>query len=1027
MHAFEHDGEITIYWLYKRDLFDRWRIEQMSRHYVRLLEIVLANPDQPISQLDPLSADEKRQVLLEWNSKAAPCGPERTVAELFQEQVRRAPDAPALTFAGQTLTYAELDRRSNQLGNYLSKLGVGPEVRVGACFERGPEMVVAFLAIVKAGGTYVPLDPDFPADRLAYMVQDTASHVVLTEKKLRPVLPQQIRVVAVDEDQEKISRESTQTPPRLAGPDNAAYVIYTSGSTGRPKGVVIEHRNVINMVQAQRDVFAVRETDTVLQFFSFSFDVSVFATLMALSAGARLVLGAREELLPGPGLLALLETEGITVGVLPPIVLDHLPEARLPKLRQIIVGGEPWSEDLLKTWGKGRRFFNSYGPTETTVQATVGECRAGEGKPSIGRPIVNAQIYLLDEEGNPVPVGVAGELYIGGSGVGRGYLDYTLTAEKFVPDPFSGQAGARLYRTGDWALWLPDGRLNLLGRKDEQIKVRGYRVELGEIESVLGQHPAVLQSAVLMRSADRRETRLVAYVVLRAGQVAGAAELRSHLKNKLPEYMVPAQFVMLPELPLNSSGKVDRQALPAVEAGVSEGRAPRTPEEEVLCQIFAEVLGLERVGIDDNFFDLGGHSLMATRLASRVRSMLGVELPLRVLFESPTVAGLSPYLRQAEKVRAPLVAEQRPERLPMSYAQQRLWFLDQLQGKSTEYNIPETLRLQGELDYAALQRALSAVVQRHEILRTRFAEADDGQPVQVIDPESRVVLQIEDLSKLDEPSQRSQIAAAKKQEREQPFDLARGPLLRMKLFKLDEREHILLRTFHHIVTDGWSQGIFNREFMLLYEAFHENQADPLRPLSIQYADFALWQRKWLDETLEAELGYWRRQLAGIPEELALPKDRPRPPRQTFDADACAISLSPEQTAALKRLSQGSQATLYMTLLAIFATLLQRYSGQDDVVLGSPIANRQEEQLEQLIGFFVNALVLRVRINPEQTFSELLSEVRKMALDAYRHQDLPFERLVEELSPQRSLNKTPLYQVLFLWQNAPMQAPNLQGT
>jgi amino acid adenylation domain-containing protein len=1026
VHAYEHAGQITFYWLYKRDLFDRWRIEQMSRHYVHMLELVLANPGGRLNQFDPLTAAEKHQILVEWNSKSAPYGPESTIVELFQQYVLRAPDATALTFAGQSMTYAELHHRSNQLGHYLSELGVGPEVRVGACFERGPDMVLALLAIMKAGGTYVPLDVEFPADRLAYMAQDAACQVVLAEKKSHTKLPPQVRVVAIDEDQKKIALASTDTPPYSAGPNNAAYVIYTSGSTGRPKGVVIEHRNVLHMVQAQHEAFGVRETDTVLQFFSFSFDVSVFATLMALCAGARLVLGSREELLPGPSLLRLLESEEVTVGVLPPVVLDHLPEARLPKLRQIIVGGESWSEDLLKTWGKGRRFFNSYGPTETTVQATVGECRSGEGKPSIGRPILNTRIYLLDEDRRPVPTGVAGELYIGGNGVGRGYLDRALTAEKFIPDPFSEQADARMYRTGDWALWLPDGRINLLGRKDEQVKVRGQRVELGEIESVLAQHPAVMQSAVLVRKSDGRETRLVAYVVLNQGHTAAIAELRSHLKNKLPDYMVPAQFVLLPELPLNSSGKVDRHALPDPEATTSEGRAPRTPEEEILCQIFAEVLGLERVGIDDNFFDLGGHSLMATRLASRVRSMLGVELPLRALFESPTVAGLRPHLRQAEKARAPLAAEPRPERLPMSYAQQRLWFLDQLQGKSTEYNVPEALRLRGELDYSALERALSAIVQRHEILRTRFAEAEDGQPVQIIDPESRVFLQMEDLSVLGGEARQRQIAAAKKSEQEQPFDLARGPLLRMKLFKLDERDHILLRTFHHIVTDGWSQGTFNREFMLLYEAFHQNQANPLQPLSIQYADFALWQHKWLDETLQDELAYWKQQLAGIPEELALPKDRPRPPRQTFEADACQISLSPEQTAALKRLSQGSQSTLFMTLLALFATLLQRYSGQDDVVLGSPIANRQEEQLEQLIGFFVNSLVLRVRVNPAQTFSELLSGVRKMALDAYRHQDLPFERLVEELSPQRSLNKTPLYQVLFLLQNAPMQPPALQG-
>jgi len=1024
--ASEDQGQITISWLYKHDLFDRWRIEQMSRHYVRLAELVLAGPNVPLSQLDPLSEDEKRHILLEWNSNAAPRGPENTVAELFQKRALRAPQAVAIRFAGATLTYAELHRSSNQLAHYLNKLGVGPDVRVGACFDRGPEMILALLAIFKAGGTYVPLDADFPIDRLAYMIQDAACQWVLTDNNLRVKLPQDVPVVTIDENQEKISAESAHTPAQSARPENAAYVIYTSGSTGRPKGVVIEHRNVLHMVHAQREAFDVKESDAVLQFFSFSFDVSVFATMLALCAGARLVLGSRDDLLPGPDLLKLMETEEVTIAVLPPTVLDHLPESKLPKLRQIIVGGEPWSEDLLKTWGTGRQFFNSYGPTETTVQATAGVCRAGEGKPTIGRPILNSRIYLLDEDGAPVPIGVAGEIYIGGRGVGRGYLDCALTSEKFVPDPFSGEAGARLYRTGDWGLWLPDGRINLLGRKDEQVKIRGYRVELEEIETLLGQHPAVLQSAVLARNTNGSEKRLVAYVVERPGSSANITELRNHLKKKLPDYMVPSHFVKLLELPFNSGGKIDRKALPEVEPGSGEGRAPQTPEQEVLCQIFADVLGLKGIGVDDNFFDSGGHSLMATRLASRVRSVLGVELPLRVIFESPTVSGLVLHLRNAQKLPTPRVIGKRPQRLPMSYSQQRLWFLDQLQGKSNEYNIAEALSLRGELDYAALQHALAEIVQRHEILRTRFAEAEDGEPIQIIDAESRVNLEWEDLTNLDEHSQQKHIAAARKNEQEQPFDLGRGPLLRVKLLKLSERDHVLLRTFHHIITDGWSQGIFNHELMLLYEAFNKGETSPLPELPLQYADFALWQRKWLGKTFENQLAYWKQQLAGIPDELALPKDHPRPPRQTFAAEVCNASLSQEQTAALKRLSRTEQATQFMTLLAIFALLLQRYSGQNDIVLGSPIANRQEEQFEQLIGFFVNSLVLRIRINPAQTFRDLLTEVRKLALDAYRHQDLPFERLVEELSPQRSLNKTPLYQAMFSFQNAPGQPPALHG-
>ena len=1025
VHALEQDGLFTFYWLYKRDLFDRWRIEQMARHYVRLLEAVLANPDHAVNQFDLLSSEEKRQVLLEWNRTEAFCDRRQTIAELFEAQVRRAPAATAVTFKARPLSYAELDRRANQLGHYLRKMGVGPEVRVGACIERGPEVIVGLLGILKAGGTYVPFDPDFPAERLAYMIEDTAPLVVLTQTKFCPALPKQIAMVDLEAERDRIGAESGEAPQPLAGPQNAAYIIYTSGSTGRPKGVVIEHRNVHNMVMAQHAAFAVQETDRVLQFFSFSFDVSIFATLMALCSGARLVLGTRDQVLPGPELVNLLEAEEVTIGVLPPIVLDHLPETRLPKLREVIVGGEPWSEELLKQWGNGRRFFNSYGPTETTVQATVGECRIGEGRPSIGRPIANARIYLLDEVGMPVPVGVAGELYIGGEGVGRGYLDTALTAGKYLPDPFSVGPGTRMYRSGDWARWLPDGRIDLLGRKDEQVKIRGYRVELGEIETVLAQHPSVLQCAVLARQAEHREKRLVAYVVL-AGQAVRAGELRTYLQDKLPEYMVPAQFVMLEKLPLNSSGKVDRPALPEVEFGtVRAGRSPRTPEEEILCQIFAEVLGLSHVSIDDNFFDLGGHSLMATRLASRVRAVVGVELPLRSIFESPTAAGLGPHLRQAEKSRTPLLAQPRPELLPMSYPQQRLWFLDQLEGKSTEYHIPEALRLRGELDYEALKSAVGAIVQRHEVLRTCFSQAGDGEPVQIIKPRVELDLPVEDLTALSEELQHQRVAAAMHDEREQPFDLSHAPLFRMKLLKLGEHEHILLRTFHHIVTDGWSQGILNRELGVLYRAFNEGRPDPLEPLPIQYADFALWQRQWMDETLTDQLSYWKEQLAGIPEELTLPKDRPRPPRQAFAADVCHHSLTTERVVTLKRLCQSSQATLYMALLSAFAALLQRYSGEDDIVVGSPIANRREEQLEKLMGFFVNSLVLRVRVDARETFGELLGQVRGTALDAYRHQDVPFERLVEELSPQRSLNKMPICQVMFLWQNAPMEKPDFK--
>jgi acyl carrier protein len=644
----------------------------------------------------------------------------------------------------------------------------------------------------------------------------------------------------------------------------------------------------------------------------------------------------------------------------------------------------------------------------------------------LGLPINHTRVYVLDGDMQVCPLGVPGELYVGGAGLARGYLNRSdLTGERFVPDPFSAE-GERLYRTGDRVRWRRDGVLEFLGRVDHQVKVRGFRIEPGEIEAALKSQPHVREALVIARDDGPGGKQLVGYVVAERGAALDGATLRQALRELLPEYMVPAFVIVLPQWPLTPNGKLDRRALPSPSQRSGTYRAPRTPQEEILCGIFSEVLSVERVGIDDNFFNLGGHSLLATRLASRVRALLGVELPLRKLFELPTVAGVASQLRQAEKARAPLVRQQRPERLPLSYAQQRLWFIDQLQGGSTEYNMVEALRLRGELDRSALERAVAAIVDRHEVLRTRFVEVD-GRAVQVIVPELRIRVPLEDLSGMSRASQEQRIEAALWREREQPFDLSRGPMLRLRLLKLGEEEHVLLRSFHHIVSDGWSQGIFNRELAELYGAYRRGEESGLEPLSVQYADFAVWQRRWLDEeAMGRELEYWKEQLAGIPGQLELPRDRPRPARQTFAAQLHREVLGKEELAGVKGVGQKGQATLYMVLLACFAVLLERYSGQEDIVVGTPIANRQEAELEQLIGFFVNSLVMRVRVREEERFRELLEQVRETALAAYAHQELPFERLVEELSPERSLNTTPVYQVMFALQNAPVEMQELAG-
>ena len=636
-------------------------------------------------------------------------------------------------------------------------------------------------------------------------------------------------------------------------------------------------------------------------------------------------------------------------------------------------------------------------------------------------------MLVLDSMLEPVPVGVAGELYISGPGLAQAYWKRPgLTGERFVADPWNSIPGQRMYRTGDLVRRREDGQLDFLGRIDQQVKIKGFRIELGEIEAALSQCKGVRNAVVTVRDGHAGEKHLVAYVVPENGVAIDISKFRSMLSERLPLYMVPATFVALDELPLLPSGKLDRKRLPSPRPLAEGYRAPRTPQEEILCEIFAQILAMERIGIDDSFFVLGGHSLMATRLISRVRATLGVELALRTLFESPTVAELSSRLNPGNRLRIPLVRYVRPAMLPLSYAQQRLWFIDQLEQTSSEYNISEVWRLRGPLDREALERAVNTIVERHESLRTHFAANDDG-PAQIILPDLHIALPLEDLSALDDAQKRAVALMTVGRERELPFDLSQGPLLRMKLLKLDEQDHILFRTVHHIVFDGWSQAVFNREFKVLYEAFRQGQENPLGPLPVQYADFALWQREWLDQkTLGQELNYWKLQLEGAPQFLELPQDRVRPALQTFSGDMCSFSVPATQLTALKGLAQSNQATLYMLLLSVFAMLLERYTGQQDLLVGSPIANRQETQLEQLIGVFINSLVMRVRIQKDQVFPELLAAVRSTALDAYLHQDLPFEYLVDALSPRRNLNAPPLYQVMFALQNAPDNKQELGG-
>ncbi|WP_169218415.1 non-ribosomal peptide synthetase [Brasilonema sp. UFV-L1] len=1057
---FDVTGPLKGIWKYNTDLFDSSTIERMAGHFQTLLCGIVANPIESISQLPLLTEPEQQQLLVEWNDTTVEYPTDKCIHQLFEEQAQRTPDAVAVVYVdalcaasrrvNQQLTYYELNCRANQLAHQLRSLGVGPEVLVGLCVERSLLMVVGLLGILKAGGAYVPLDPEYPTQRLSFMLEDATVGILLTQQHLVERLPQhQAQAFCLDEVCEQIAQNYHHNPISGVRAFNLANVIYTSGSTGRPKGVMVTHTGLCNLAQAQIQTFGVQNSSRILQFASLSFDASISEIVMALASGARLYLGTKDSLLPGMPLIQRLRDDCITHITLPPSALCVLPVEELPALQTMIVAGEACSAEVIRLWSAGRNFFNAYGPTEASVCATVAKCTDGDNKAFIGRPIANTQIYILDSHLQPVPIGVPGELHIAGAGLARGYLNRPeLTTEKFIPNPFENSKFKiqnskwnRLYKTGDLARYLPDGNIEYLGRIDNQVKIRGFRIELGEIEAVLSQHPSVHSVVVTARVDTPGDQRLVAYIVPQLPTAPTISELRQFLKVKLPEYMVPSAIVILEALPVTPNGKVDRRALPAPELHrelLDKYVAPRTPIEEMLTHIWAGVLRVKQVGIHDNFFELGGHSLLATQLISRIRTCLKVELPLRSVFAAVTVAQLAREIQQWQQQQLeltvpPLLPTPRNADLPLSFAQQRLWFLDQLKPNSAFYNIPGAVRLQGQLQVTALEQSLREIIHRHEALRTNFITVD-GQPVQIIHSETAWTLSIVDWQHLPITEQEiatQQLASSLAQ---QPFDLASEPLFRTTLVVLKQTEYILLVCMHHIISDGWSMGVFVQELAALYNAYSQGQPGlrdatltPLAPLKVQYADFAVWQRQWLQgEVLQTQLAYWQQQLANAPALLSLPTDRPRGAEQTFAGAHLTFALSSKLTLALTQLSQQQGVTLFMTLLAAFDILLYRYTGTEDILVGSPIANRNLRELEGLIGFFVNTLVLRTDVSGNPSFSELLGRVRDMAIDAYAHQDLPFEMLVEALQPQRDLSHTPLFQVMFVLQNAPMPQLNLTG-
>ncbi|MCA9419494.1 MAG: amino acid adenylation domain-containing protein [Nitrospira sp.] len=1033
---------------YATDLFEEATILRLIGHYQRLLEEIIADPTQKVDQLPFLTDAENNQLTVQWNATETAFAKDRCVHELVEEQARQTPDSIAIVFGEEAVTYTRLNHQANILARHLQHLGVGPDIPVGVCVERSVDMLVAVLAVLKAGGAYVPLDPTYPRARLTFMLTNADVSVLVTQRRFQDLFTEaKVHHVWIDETLIPFREPFSPVAHTRVTPTNLAYVIYTSGSTGQPKGVAMTHQAIVNLLAWQHRHTTVPVDARTLQFTSLNFDVSVQEIFATLGFGGTLVLMNETQRQEPVSLLKLLITAQVERLFLPVVALNQLAEIAefwelIPTgIQEIITAGE-----ALQITHSLRRFVeklalctlhNQYGPTESHVSTAYtlkGPCKDWPPRPPIGRPIANEEAYVLDKWLHPVPIGVTGELLLGGVGLARGYINRTdLTAERFVPSPFNHAEGQRLYRTGDLVRYHPDGALEFLGRIDHQIKLRGYRIETGEIEIELEQHPGVSKAVVVVRE-EAGQQQLVAYVAPSpASGIFEPLELQRFLGVRLPAYMIPSAWVMLNVVPLTPTGKVDRRALPAPRRVIDESNQfvpPETPKEELLAKIWGEVLKVERVGRQDNFFELGGHSLLAMKLISRIRKVFGEELSIRKLFEAPTIEELGVELGKRKPTELgeilPIISR---KHLPLSFAQQRLWFLEHWEPNSALYNVSSVFRLRGPLRVDALRAALAALVARHESLRTVFPVVDD-LPYQHIPSLTELAYPTLTLTEVPDEAEKIREATLLRlitEETQRPFNLTRGPLARAHLLRVAETEAVFVLTLHHIITDGWSMEILLKELSVLYAAELTGTPASLPALPCQYADFVIWQRNWLQgDVLADQVTYWRRQLDGAPPVLELPTDYPRPVVPSYRGAKHQFTFPAELTQALHIFSHRSGISLFMTLLAAFQVFLARYTGQTDIVVGSPMANRTHPASEGLIGLLVNTLLFRTRLPGNPTFAEVVARVKEVCLNAYAHQDLPFEKLVEELQPERDPGRNPLFQVMLQLQTQDGQDLTLPG-
>ena len=1029
------EGGLQLECQYAAALFDDVTVRRWLASYEALLTHLCAAPDATLGAID-IVTDADRQQLARLNATSSPLPPGMLLHQLLHAQAVRTPDATAQICGGASLSYAQLWAQAHRLAHALRARGVQRGSRVGLCLPRDADMLPALLGVLVAGAGYVPLDPSFPASRLADMAEDADLALLIAKSTSADALPwPREQSLWLDADAADIAAQPDIAPEadaeRDATPESLAYMIYTSGSTGKPKGVMLPHRAVVNFLLAVAQRPGLKAKDMLLAVTTLSFDIAVLELLLPLTVGAAVLLASKEETADGFALRDLLDRFPVTAMQATPSTWRLLFSAGWAGHRKLkaLVGGEPLPADLATQLQRHcGEVWNMYGPTETTVWSTCWQVRDTAAAIAIGTPLANTQVWVLDPRGNLCPVGVPGEIHIGGASVALGYWQReALTTERFVPDPFNSEPGARMYRTGDRGRWRNDGQLEHLGRLDFQVKLRGFRIELGDIESHLTQHADVAQAVALVREDTPGDARLVAYVVATSGHTAPTvAVLRAHLAASLPAYMVPQHFVALQALPLLPNGKIDRKQLPSPTAGGApikpERRLPHTPTQKRVAVLMEQVLRLPGMALDDDFFLLGGHSLLAAQLAARLREQTGLDVQMRTVFDAPNIDGLSRWI-DAHALDDSAKAEAIPHRseqtvAPASLQQGRIWFLEQLDPGLPTYNTPSAHRLRGALDVVALERALNAMIARQASLRTVIIE-EDGTPLQVVAPELTVQLgEIHDLSTLPTADREAELMKRLQARSAEVFDLGELPLFKLGLYRLAEDDHVLFFMPHHIIWDGWSFDLIYDEMVALYPAFAEGRTPDLAPLPVTYGDYSAWQRRWLETPdLQRQLGYWREQLTPLPAPLSLPADRPRPKRMTGGGDTYWFNHSADWFTRLHQFALQQDATPYMVLLSAFAALLWRQSGQTDLVIGTPVRGRPSVDLEQVMGFFVNALPLRIRPDPAQSFASLVRQVRKVMLSSYAAPDVPFEQLLRMVNPPRDDSRTPIYQAFFSYQDA----------